>query len=282
MTFYGSDSSKADWVIPSDGLDGFGAFTNSFTTVNNAIGDGSILSSTRIAQKDRTIKAVSRSIANNDTLRAQAIEFFAGKHTYKIYLTYMGVTRWCEGKIYKFELPSENVNKHMHLQVTFMCTNPYMKSYDDFGKDIASISGMAGFPFLCAAERSYHVPQGTTSGIYNFSQTVVLSNDGDTAAGCRVIIQASGTVENPKVTINGHYVRVLDELEAGDRIEIDFTANPPTVRKNDVNILGKCDRTSAFDEMELQIGDNTAAFDADNGSDNMAVSIYYNKLYTAI
>lgn len=49
-----------DWRIPSDGLDGFGEYENDITTVDNAIGDGGIISDIRIAPKDRTINAVSR------------------------------------------------------------------------------------------------------------------------------------------------------------------------------------------------------------------------------
>lgn len=67
-----------------------------------------------------------------------------------------------------------------------------------------------------------------------------------------------------------------------DVIIMDFAANPPTVKKNGVNCIGKCDRTSEFDEMGLVIGDSTLSYTADNGSNNLSVSIYYNKLYAAM
>ena len=49
-----------DWKIPSKGLDGFGSYENDITTVDNAVGDGGIIVSDRIAPKDRTVTAISR------------------------------------------------------------------------------------------------------------------------------------------------------------------------------------------------------------------------------
>lgn len=235
-----------------------------------------------MAQKDRTIRAYSHDRANNDLIRRRVLEFFNAKSTYKIYLTYMGLTRWCEGKVYKFSMPAANVNKNMELQVTFLCPNPYLKSYDDFGQDIASLTGMIAFPYLCNKTRKEHAPVGVTGAIFNFAQTVSLFNDGDTEAQCRIVIYAKGSVENPLIRINGNMVRLIDTLQGGDEVVFDFTVNPPTVKKNDINIIGKCDRNSAFDEMGLQIGDNSIEYDAQDGANMMNVSVYYNKLYCGI
>lgn len=265
-----------NWGIPSDGLEGFGRFDNDISTVDNAIGDGGIVTSHRVAQKDRTIVAVSKNHNLTEILRDEATAFFNPKMTYKVYLTYMGRTRWAEGRILKFDLPTKNIYKRLKLTVTVLFADPYLKSYEDFGKDIASVSGGAGFPYLC------RVNVGQPTGIFNFSQIVNLSNDGDVEAYCKVVMTASGEVENPKIIINNHYVRVLDTMVDGDVIIMDFAANPPTVKKNGVNCIGKCDRTSEFDEMGLVIGDSTLSYTADNGSNNLSVSIYYNKLYAAM
>lgn len=265
-----------NWGIPSDGLEGFGRFDNDISTVDNAIGDGGIVTSHRVAQKDRTIVAVSKNHNLTEILRDEATAFFNPKMTYKVYLTYMGRTRWAEGRILKFDLPTKNIYKRLKLTVTVLFADPYLKSYEDFGKDIASVSGGAGFPYLC------RVNVGQPTGIFNFSQIVNLSNDGDVEAYCKVVMTANGEVENPKIIINNHYVRVLDTMVDGDVIIMDFAANPPTVKKNGVNCIGKCDRTSEFDEMGLVIGDSTLSYTADNGSNNLSVSIYYNKLYAAM
>lgn len=264
------------WKIPSDGLEGFGAFNNTISIVDNAIGDGGVVTSHRVAPKDRTITALSRNVNLAEILRDEATAFFNPKMTYKVYLTYMGRTRWAEGRIEKFDLSTKNIHQHMKLMVTFLFADPYLKSYEDFGQDIAAVSGGGGFPYLCTRT------QGSPTGIFNFATVVNLSNDGDVDAYCKVVLTASGEVLNPKIMINGHYVRVLDTMTSGDVIIMDFAANPPTVRKNGVNFIGHCDRTSEFDEMGLIIGDSTLQYDADNGSNMLSVSVYYNKLYAAM
>lgn len=269
-----------DWRIPSDGLDGFGDISNDITSVDNAVGDGGIITSDRVAQKDRTITAISRNPVVNSILRKAALSFFNPKSEYKVYLTYMGVTRWCDGKIYKFNLPTANIYRQMKLTVTFLCPNPYLKSFDDFGKNIAALMPMSGFPYLCSITPG--TPIGITGGRFNFAKAVDLSNDGDVDTYCRAVMYASGEVVNPSLIINDNYVRVLDTMADGDVIEIDFTKNPPTVKKNGVNCIGKCDRTSAFDDMALVVGTSVVQYDADAGSNLLDVSIYYNKLYSAI
>ena len=111
---------------------------------------------------------------------------------------------------------------------------------------------------------------------------VNISNDGDVEAYCKVVFKSKGAVLNPKLIINGHYVRVIDQMQDGDVIVMDFVASPPTVTKNGVNFIGKCDRTSEFDKMALVVGDSTLQYDADNGTNVLSVSVYFNKLYAAM
>lgn len=265
-----------NWKIPSDGLEGFGDFSNDITIVDNGVGDGGVLSSRRVPQKDRTISAKSRNKYLAEVLRAEATSFFRPKSTYKVYLTYMGRTRWAEGVVEKFSISTNNIHQDMVLTVTLLFADPYLKSYEDFGQDIASIRGVAGFPYLCT------VAQGAPTGVFNYATMVNISNDGDVEAYCRVVFRAKGTVLNPKLIINGHYVRVIDQMQDGDIIIMDFAASPPTVKKNGVNFIGKCDRTSEFDKMVLAVGDSTLQYDADNGTNVLSVAVYFNKLYATM
>lgn len=268
----------SDWKLLE--LDGFGAFENDISTVDKAIGDGSIITSDRIAQKDRTIVAKALNRHLNDVLRRMANSFFNAKMLYKVYVTYMGITRWGEGKIYKYNLPAGNVYQSLQLTITFLFPNPYLKSYEDFGRDIASVTPMIGFPYLCNIAPG-HV-YGVTGGIYNFAKQVILENDGDVETYCRAVFVAKGTVTNPSLIIGEDYVKVLDVMQADDVIEMDFTKDPPTIKKNGVNCMGKCDRKSGFDAMYLKVGDTAIQYDADDGTNLLQVSIYYNKLYTVI
>lgn len=265
-----------NWKIPSDGLEGFGDFSSDITVIDNGVGDGGVFSSHRVPQRDRTISAKSRNKYLTEILRAEATSFFRPKNTYKVYLTYMGRTRWAEGVIEKFDISTNNIHEYMILTVTLLFADPYLRSFEDFGQDIASIRGVAGFPYLCTGT------QGSPTGVFKFANIVDISNDGDVDAYCRAVFRAKGTVLNPKLIINGHYVRVLDQMQDGDVIIMDFVASPPTVKKNGVNFIGRCDRTSEFDKMALTIGNSTLQYDADDGTNVLSVSVYFNKLYASM
>ena len=150
----------------------------------------------------------------------------------------------------------------------------HMRGFDEFGKNIAAIQAMAGFPYLCNPEFG-----GAPTGLFEFSENVILNNDGDVDTYCKVVIKARGEVVNPKIIIGGKYVRIIDIMEDGDVITVDFTANPPTVQKNGVNFIGNTDKTSSFIGMELAVGDTEVSFDADDGTNLMEVQLFYNKLY---
>jgi hypothetical protein len=189
----------------------------------------------------------------------------------------MGLERWCEGKLSKVAISEGNIYKPVVLQFTIKCLKPYFYSMDNFGKDIASVMPLEGFPF-----HSYDRWGGHPTGYYNFSRSVSIVNDGDVETKARVVINALGDVTNPSFFINGKYVKVLDTMARNDQIEINFDAVPPTVKKNGVNIMGKCDRSSEFSDMDIKQGDNIIKYRAEQGDTLMTCSVYYNKRYLMI
>lgn len=259
------------------GLSGFSDFSATLTTTENFSRDGGTIDYRRLPSKDRTIKLINVYPGENPVERKRFREFFKYGETYKVIASYMGVTRWAEGELYRCQL-SENTQTDMPMRVTmtFKFANPYWLSMDDYGKNIAQVSPTTGFPWLSP------IGVGTATGIFNFSHEVELSNDGDSPSYPRIIIKASGDVTNPKVKINDGFVRYIGVISENDELILDFEANPPTVRLNDENVLGRCDRRSNFDDMILEIGNNIVSFDADNGSDELNVSVYFNKLFTML
>lgn len=268
---------NGNWRFLKDGLSGFGLADGQLSYVDNVMGDGGEIKNIRLTRIDRTIKAVYMLRDYNSNARRDFTKFFTPRITYKVYLTYMGVTRWAEGTLYKLQM-SEKLDDTLLLSatMTFAFANPLWRSVDDFGQDIAAISPRFGFPWMVEVDNSIPV------GVFNFAREVNLYNDGDVISYPRVIILAKGYVENPKIIINGAYVKINDILADNDEIVMDFGALPPTVKKNGVNYFGHADKKSQFTKMYLDLGDNVISFDADNGSDNLAVTIYYNKMYTVI
>lgn len=267
-----------DWRFQKgSGLSGFSDFSADLTTSENSSRDGGSIDHRRLPSKDRTLKIINVYPSENPVERKRFKSFFKYGEKYKVIASYMDSTRWSEGELYRCQL-SENTQTDMPMRaiLTFKFANPYWLSMDDFGKNIAQVSPGAGFPWISP------ISVGTAIGVFDFSHEVVLNNDGDSPAYPRIVVRASGVVTNPVVKINDGFVRYIETIRESDELDINFEANPPTVRLNGQNVLGRCDRRSNFDDMILNVGENTISFDADDGSDELSVSVYFNKMYTMI
>ena len=164
------------WRILSNGLQGVDFPSFSVYSEKNAIGDGALLSGKRVDDRDIQIEAKSIDPTNNRAIRDATISFFNPKYSFKLYITYMGVTRWIEGELSGFKCPSENIHRPMKLTVKFYCKDGFLKSVDDFGKDIASISPGFGFPYIQTVSPVIPV----YASIYNYNQEIIDTfEDGD-------------------------------------------------------------------------------------------------------
>lgn len=262
--------------LKSKVMDGFSDFSGAVSSVENYSSDGGQIENTRLSLKDRTLGVAYTNIANNRVARNTFKSFFIYGMFYNVYVTYMGVTRWARGKLYKMEM-SKDVEDHLQWAImTFKFENPYWLSTDNFGKDIASIVPMVAFPYICP------VDIGTTGGKYEFDQEVEIINNGDANSYPVITIKTKGAVTNPSIAINGAQVKIIDDLVNGDEIIFNFESIPPTIKKNGVNALGLADRTSNFDAMYFALGENTISYGADDGETNMSVSVKFYEKYALI
>ena len=266
-----------DWRLQNNGLDGFSAFEGKLTTIDDFSRDGGTTENVRLDDKPRTIKICNLNWREANLERKKLKNFFGYNRMYSIYITQGSETMWQKGLLYRMAI-NEPTNKDYLLKATlsFEFDNPYLLSVDNFGKDIASLTPHFAFPWVSK------VGKGTYNGVFNFDRSVVLINDGDNIAYPKINMRFKGEVVNPVISINDGFIRIKGTYNTTDKINIDYTVNPPRVENNGVNILGSCDRASDFDNMYILIGENTIAFDADNGTDEMSVSVYYNRLYTMI
>ena len=262
--------------LKNNGLDGFADFSGSVSQVENYSTDGGRIENVRLSLKDRTLGIAYTNIQNNIVARDAFKAFFIYNMPYNVYVTYMGVTRWARGILYKMKLSDKTDDWLQTAIMTFRFENPYWLSIDDYNKDIASITPMAAFPHISS------MVWGMPTGKFEFNQQVEIINDADADTYPIITIRATGSVINPAIIINSAQVKLIDELELGDTIVLNFDSLPPTIKKNGSNALGLCDRASNFDAMYFTLGTNTIAYDADNGSNNLSVSIKFYKKYALI
>lgn len=262
--------------LKSSALDGFADFSGAVSQVENYSTDGGRIENVRLSLKDRTLGLAYTDISNNRVARETFKSFFVYNMPYNVYVTYMGVTRWARGRLYKMKMSDKVENWLQTALITLRFENPYWLSPDDYGKDIAAITPMAAFPHISP------VGIGITAGKFEFEQEVSILNDGDADTYPIITVKAKGIVENPAIIINGAQVKLIDNLALGDEIVFNFESLPPTIKKNGSNALGLADRTSNFDDMYFALGENTISFDADDGSNNMSVSVRFYKKYALI
>lgn len=265
------------WRFAKNGLSGFGIANGQISYVDNVMGDGGEIKNVRLTRVDRTIKAVYMDRQNNANARDEFLHFFTFGLTYKVYISYMNRELWAEGVLSKMMM-SEHLDDTdlMGVTMTFTFANPLWKSTNDFGRDIASVQSGVGFPWMCKVGGSVAI------GTFNFEHEIKIYNNGDVKIYPRVIIRANGYCQNPIFQINDAQVKIIDEMANGDEIVLDLGALPPRIEKNGVNFFGHADKQSEFTKMYLDLGDNTISFDADNGSDKISVTVYYNKMYVVV
>lgn len=239
-----------------------------------AAGDGDLVTGRRVKARNLEISACAMNSEQNDLLRRQAVSFFTPKHDFKIYLTYLGVTRWISGTLAAFYCPAAHILEPQELSAFFLCANPYWMSTDSFGQDIASQTARWGFPYMD------HPVFKTVVSVYNYAGKVVFDYDGDAPAGFTAMITADDTVVNPAIYKDGAAIRILDTMQADDRITIDTAAK--TISKNGENILRKLDRSSSFPTLSILPGLNEISFGADSGENDMHVVLSYFKRYAGV
>lgn len=275
-----------DWRIPNDGLTNWANLPYSVSSVEIPSYDGALITDKRVGSIDRTIVVQSRNVGENPKLRAEAISFFNPKHSFDVYMTYMGRTRWCNGEQIGFKASEGNIYKPVELTWTILCPNPYLLSVEDFGKDIAEIRGKFGFPFrsLHPSMRGQYpgINTGFIASQHVFTKSVTIRNDGDVPSGMKVIIRAKSDVVNPMVRVGDGWIRVIKTMQANDEVVLDASSRPPTVTFNGENAMHLLDRKSSILDMMIGVGETTIEYDADDGEHYMSVSVFYNKQYLGV
>lgn len=261
-----------DWGILS--LEGADSLETEIYTEADAMGEGEFITGEQVKSREIIFTADTRRLDELPAKRQAVMAFFNRKRTFKLYFSYRGVTRWIEGRLAAFKCPTGNIHESVEVTGTLLCPEPYWKSVDEFGKDIANIIPSFGFPYMSP------VGKGFTVGYSEFSKEVHIYNDGDVETQIRAVITAKDTVSIPAITKGTYGIYINVEMQAGDIIEIDFGER--SVSMNGKNIITKLQKTSSLVNMVLEIGDNIISYSAEDGDTNMAVNVYYNKRYQGV
>ena len=260
-----------EWGIPSGGIEGIDFATWNLYSQPLAFGHGSVVTGKQYSE--RNLKFTLRNINTNynEFNRDTFISFFNPLYTFRVYITYQGKTKWIEAEVNGVSAPAKNVYEHIEGAVGFFCENPFLKSVDDFARDISSLEPRWGFPFIATED---YAP---LMSVYNFSKQVILDNDGDVEIYFRCVLSFDGDVTNPYISEGEHLFKLIGTFTEDDTIEIDFEKK--TVKKNGVSIYDLISRDSNFLDIFIPVGGTIVSMDADIGDNLMHCTIYYNKYY---
>lgn len=272
------------WVLSINGMEDWIALDYDVTTSENVLSDGSYVVGKRVQEKDRTMSAVYWGI---DRLRARnsAISFFNPKFSFEAYVTYFGRTRWCEGEQIGFDCPMVTENTPTKITWTLLCPDPYLRSEYGNEESLTDSKPMFGFPFVSHVQEvppdGVKKPVGFNASITIYDGKNTVYNNGDVPTYYKIRCKCKGQIQNPMFLKDGKFIRMLDTYNAGDVIEIDFTAAPPTVTVNGVNSIQSCSRDSNFAGMIMQTGGNIFTYKCDNEENRiyMEVQILFNRKY---
>lgn len=126
----------------------------------------------------------------------------------------------------------------------------------------------------------FEIPDtGYEMGRRSPSLIVNVCNKGDVESGIRFVFKAQGSVRNPKIVNveTQEYLAVNLDMAAGDILTVTTGYDKMTAKLfhsgQTINVFSAVDADSTW--LQLNVGDNLFRYAADEGEDNLNVSVYY-------
>lgn len=169
--------------------------------------------------------------------------------------------------------------KYQDFLIDLLCPNPFWQDVERTKAEIAIWCGALEFPLELAEE-------GIEVGFREPSLIVNIFNPGDVPCGMEIRFKALATVVNPLLfNVNTREeLKINKTMTAGEVIVVTTYFGNKRVEShlNGVvsNAFNWLDLNSTF--LQLEPGDNLFRYDADNGIDNLEVSIYYTPQYLGV
>lgn len=211
-----------------------------------------------------------------EDLRKKLIAFFSPKKSGTLIVERANRSR--KIRFYLGEQPEfiqDNIiDDRLHVRLNMICPDPYFEDVTPTTVNFMKPLPLLTFPFNSLAG------VGITSGVLEITDTTTLVNNGDMPVGIICDITANGgTVTNPKITMNGQYVRVIKTMAIGDTIQIDTNKGQKNIYFNGESQF-IFDRKSIF--FQLPVGENTIVISADAGIKDAKASFTYSFKYLGV
>lgn len=172
----------------------------------------------------------------------------------------------------------ERVGRLKQFVIQVECYNPFWSDINELKEEIAV--WQPTFEFI----QYFNEPVELGVRVDNLIMNIV--NSGDVASGMTIEFKCNGTVVNPSLfnIMTQEYMKIEGTFVSGDVITMttQFANLGLYLKRNNkqTKILHMLDTGSSF--LQLEVGDNVFRYDADEGLDNVDVSVYHNNLYLGV
>lgn len=185
---------------------------------------------------------------------------------------------YCEGHIEDHDNDLFTDNEVVSLSI--LCENPYWKDLQEITQDITNILSQFVFPFSIS---NAGVPFSTIKE----ANTALIFNDG-AETGVRIMVKMKGAVKNVTIYDASDSTRRLTinrSFGESDYVVIDTTASPKTVKAYKIdgtveNLMRYLAPNPVW--LTLRKGNNTFAFTADQGRENIEASVSFTNNYLGV
>lgn len=238
--------------------------------------DGGYLDTVRVPPRHISVLFAVDERKQTEELRKKLIAFFSPRKQGTLIVERANRSR--KIRFYLNEQPefiqSNIIDDRLHVRVNMVCPDPYFEDVTPTTVQFMKPLPLLTFPFNSV------VDVGITSGVLEITDTATLVNDGDVPVGIVCDILANGgTVTNPKISMNGQYVRVIKTMEIGDTVQIDTNKGQKNIYFNGESQF-IFDRKSVF--FQLPVGENTIVISADAGVKDAKASFTYSFKYLGV
>lgn len=259
-------------IIKIDGLNPPPATINSSTIAGM---DGSRYNSSKL--QERNIVITLKLNGDVEKNRLYLYRYFGTKQWCKLYYTNGTRNVHIEGYVETIECDLFSMSETM--QISIICNNPYFKSMREMVDDISKIMDLFEFPFAID-------PPGIEFSSVDYSRVATVLNEGENVTGLIVEIKINEAVTSPIIRNidTGEFFGITGNFVQGDEIIIDTNQGSKSVKliRNGIttNIFAKIMKNSSW--LQLRIGENFFAYEADIGAEFMYIIFKHYYLYEGV
>ena len=263
-------------------IDGLGSPQNEIYTQKSPYQDGVTATHSSLGPRNIVIegKIIDSNRENRQAYRNKLLSIFNPKLDGKLIIDLGSAQRQIDCKVEQAPYFSSNSEQnYQNFSISLLAPNPYWQDINTIKEEVAIWRGAFEFPLEI-------VEEGIEMGYRESSLIVNIFNKGDVACGMKILFKALATVVKPSLfNVNTReYFKINKTMQAGEVLTVTTHFQNKRVELNANGVVSNAfnwiDLDSTF--LQLEVGDNLFRYDADEGLDNLEVSIYYTPQYLGV